>query len=468
MVRRKTPDVIVLLPGITGSVLQRDGKDVWAPTPGGALEALWSLGRSIKELALKRDPVDADDLGDGVAATRLIPDVHLIPDLWGIDGYSSISAMITTTFDVVPGRTFLELPYDWRRDNRVAARKLAATALPALHEQRKQNPDAKLVLIGHSMGGLVARYFLECMDGWKDTRMLITFGTPYRGSLNALNFIVNGFKKKVGPFKVADLSSLLRSFTSVYQLLPIYPCIDSGDAELVRVAESQGVPNLDVDRAHSAEHDFHRAIEQAVAARPVPDPYLIHPVIGLTQGTLQSARLAAGRFELLATYDGEDLDGDGTVPRVSAMPIEYDKRVPDPGVYAPERHASLQNALSVQTQLLGLLTPVPRPERFRDARGGLRLDVDDLYAAGEEIPVSVAADVRRVDLVATVVDLGTRRPAAGPLPLVLADDQVRHSIELPPLAPGSYRVEVGALGENAGTVQPVRGVFLVADEHEPD
>src|SRR4051794_26842980 len=109
-------DVVVLLPGITGSVLERDGKDVWAPTPGAVLGSLWSLGRSLKELELRADPVEDDDLGDGVMATRLVPDVHLVPGLWGIDGYSAISATIRGSFDVVPGRTFLEFAYDWRRD----------------------------------------------------------------------------------------------------------------------------------------------------------------------------------------------------------------------------------------------------------------------------------------------------------------------------------------------------------------
>lgn len=465
MARQRFGDVIVLLPGITGSVLQKDGRDVWAPSPGAVLGGLRSLGRSVKELMLERDPVDQDDLGDGVVATRLVPDVHLIPGLWGIDGYSGISAMIRSTFDVVPGRTFIELPYDWRRDNRVAARKLAAVALPALHEQRKQNPGAKLVLIGHSMGGLVARWFLECMDGWKDTRMLITFGTPYRGSLNALNFVANGFTKKIGPFKVADLSSLLRSFTSIYQLLPVYPCVDAGDGKLARVADSHGVPHLDAERAHRAEHEFHRAIEKAVAVRPEPDPYLIHPVVGLTQSTSQSARLSGG-LQILGTYEGEDLDGDGTVPRVSATPIELDGRVPDPCIYAPERHASLQNGLSVQTQLLGLLNPVQRRERFRDARGGLRLDLDDLYATDEEIPIVVTAGVRRIDLVATVTDLDRGRRAAGPLPLA-PDGDLRHGLDLPPLEAGTYRVEVSAMGEFAGAVQPVHGVFLVVDDREP-
>ena len=469
MARQKLGDVVVLLPGILGSVLQRDNKDLWAPTPGGLLRALWTLGRSINELRLTSDPPDRDDLGDGVVATRLVPDVHLIPGLWGIDGYSSIATMITSTFDLIPGRTFIELPYDWRRDNQVAARRLANVALPALHEQRKENPDAKLILIGHSMGGLVARYFLECLDGWRDTRMLITFGTPYRGSLNALGFLANGFTKKVGPLTVADLSVLLRSFTSVCQLLPIYPCVDTGAGALTRVAEAQALPvGVDTARAHDAEHQFHRAIEAAVAARTQESPYLVYPVVGLTQPTLQSAELADDRLEMLLTYQGTSLGGDGTVPRVSATPIEYDGRRPDPAVYVPERHASLQNALSVQTQLCGLLAPVERPERFRDARGGLQLELDDLYQAEEEISVRVTADVRPTTLVASVVDLDTRQPVAGPLPLRTGEGQLSHSLGLSPLPVGCYRLEVAPVGDSVGTVQPVHGLFLVADDGEPE
>jgi hypothetical protein len=305
------------------------------------------------------------------------------------------------------------------------------------------------------------------MDGWKDTRMLITFGTPYRGALNAIDFIGNGFRKKVGPFKVADLTNLLLSLTSVYQLLPIYPCIDQGDGVLVRVADASGVSNLDTRRARAAEQDFHRAIERAVGQRP-EDAYFVHPVVGLSQPTSQSARLAGGGLEVLGTYEGEDLDGDGTVPRVSATPIELDIIRPDPCIYAPDRHAALQNGQSVLTQLRGLLAPVERSERFRDARAGLSLELDDLYLDGEEIPVGVVAGVRRLDLAATVVDLATKLPAAGPLPLVMADDQLRHATEVPPLAPGAYRVEVAPVGDTVGSVQPVHGVLLVADDVEPD
>ena len=50
--RQPLGDVVVLLPGILGSVLQRDGKDVWAPTPGAVGRGLWTLGRSVRSLEL--------------------------------------------------------------------------------------------------------------------------------------------------------------------------------------------------------------------------------------------------------------------------------------------------------------------------------------------------------------------------------------------------------------------------------
>jgi pimeloyl-ACP methyl ester carboxylesterase len=198
MSRTPVSDVIVLLPGITGSVLQKDGRDIWALSGGAAVRALTSLGSSIKGLKLDDDNPAADDLGDGIVATRVIADTHLIPGLWKIDGYGRIAKTIRDEFDIQPGVNFFEFPYDWRRDNRVHARRLARESWDWLKQWRERsgNDDAKLVLIAHSMGGLICRHFLEVLDGWKNTRLLLTFGTPYRGSLNALDFIVNGDEKK--------------------------------------------------------------------------------------------------------------------------------------------------------------------------------------------------------------------------------------------------------------------------------
>jgi pimeloyl-ACP methyl ester carboxylesterase len=462
MAKEPLGDVVVLLPGILGSVLQRDGKDVWAPTPGAVGRGLWTLGRSVRSLQLTDDPWEVDDLGDGVTAPRLMTGVHLVPGLWSIDVYAGISKMITDTFDVIPGETYIEFPYDWRRDNRNAARRLQRLVEEKLHAQRERNPDAKLVLIGHSMGGLVARYFLECLGGRADTRMLITFGTPHRGSLNAVDFLVNGFVKKLGPLKLADLSQLLRSLTSVYQLLPIYPCIDVG-AGSQRVAEVD-LPGVDRVRASAALTDFHRAIETAVGQRQ-PNAYAVHSVVGITQGTKQSGRLDGDRLVLVEQYDGDDMGGDGTVPRVSSTPIETDALQPAyQPMYSSEKHGSLQLAEAVQTQLRGILTARPL-SGFRAVQG-VRVEADDILATGESLLVRALPDAGGLTLRATVTEVASGRPVAT-VDLQRDSDDV-HTGEVPPLPAGDYRLRVEGVGVSAGLADPVHSLVCVVEDAPPD
>jgi pimeloyl-ACP methyl ester carboxylesterase len=465
MAKELMGDVVVLLPGILGSALARDGKEIWAPSPGAIGRALWTLGGSVRSLTLEDDPWEQDDLGDGVTATRVMPDIHIIPGLWGIDGYTAISRLIGDRFDVVPGETYVEFPYDWRRDNRVAARRLRALADEKLHAQRQRNPDAKLVLVGHSMGGLVARYFLECLDGWRDTRMLITFGTPHRGSLNALDFLVNGFVKKVGPLKVADLTGLLRSLTSVYQLLPVYPCVDLGDG-YQRVAETgERLAGVDPARARSALEDFHRAITAGADAHE-PGAYAIHSVVGIAQGTKQAARWDGARLEIDESHGGEDLGGDGTVPRVSATPIETDDWQPAyQPMYSSDRHSSLQNADPVQVQLQGILTS--RPLTGFRAVQSVRLEADELLAAGESLVLRALPERANLTLQASITDLASGGPAVPPVTMRRDGDEVHHA-EVAPLPPGDYRVRVEGVGDSAGLADPVHGLVCVLDDVGPD
>src|SRR5213594_4089651 len=156
MLRYKMPDVIVLLPGITGSVLKKNGKVVWGYSASTIARALFTLGGSIeRDLALPHDDPAVDDLGDGIVADRLMPDLHLLPGIWKIDGYGEITQAIKSTFEVTEGKNFFPFPYDWRRDNRFSARKLDKKARGWLSAWRKAsgNANAKLILVGHSMGG---------------------------------------------------------------------------------------------------------------------------------------------------------------------------------------------------------------------------------------------------------------------------------------------------------------------------
>ena len=437
MPARPMTDVVVLLPGITGSVLAKDGKDVWAISPGTAWRALASFGHSITGLELKGDGTE----DDGVTAPRLMPDLHLVPGLWKIDGYGKVSRYLRSTFDLKPGQNFFEYPYDWRRDNRLIAKRLKDDSDRWLSNWRKQQPDAKLILIAHSMGGLVSRYFIECLGGWRDTRKLITFAAPYRGSLNALGFIVQGMRHGVGPVTLLDMSNLLRSFPSVYQLLPIYPCYRPGPGEaMIRPSEAVGVPHLDVERAKAADA-FHREIEHAVERHVDDDEYMrdrykIHPLIGTFQATSQSAIRKGDSVELLKEYGGEDRDGDGTVPRDSATPMELKEE--EGAMFAAERHASLQNLDAALVQVAGLLTGRDT-SGFRAPGVPVGLDLEDGYETGEPVPMSVRCGDAGSAVVAVITDTehGTEHGRVE----APAGDGWR-PIEFPPLQPGTYRVSV--------------------------
>ncbi|MGH2370453.1 MAG: lipase/acyltransferase domain-containing protein, partial [Chloroflexota bacterium] len=410
------------------------------------------------------------DLGDGVEAPGIVPDIHLIPGLWKIDGYSKIADTIKARFAVTPGHNYFEFPYDWRRDNRVAARRLARLSHDWLKAWRAASgrADAKLILVAHSMGGLVSRYFLECLDGWQDTRALITFGTPYRGALNALDFLANGMTKKVGPIPVLDVSDLLRSFTSTYQLLPIYACYDAGDGPPARVAEVTGIPNVDAEKA-AAALTFHRQIEAAVNGHLQDEAYLrnryaIHPMVGIFQPTLQSARLVGNRVELERARNGKDEGGDGTVPRVSATPIEFSNQGRE--TYIADRHGSIQNGTAVLDQLVGVLSGLSFTDLAEvrvEPAVRLALDIEDAYVADEPVRVRARSNSETVDLQALVVNTASGSVAAQAT-LGLGDGGWLQTT-VAPLPAGTYRVTVRdqSDGDPDSAPAPVSDLFVVFD-----
>jgi pimeloyl-ACP methyl ester carboxylesterase len=448
------PDVVVCIPGITGSVLRKGNKDVWNISGGALFNALRTLGGDIQDLKLKEDPVDVDDV-DGITATSVIRDVHLIPGIWKIDGYTKLVRHLEEKFDVKHGENLFEFPYDWRRDNRVASRQLATKAKGwlAAWRQKSGNKDAKLIIVGHSMGGLVARHFIECREGWRDTRMLVTLATPYGGSLYSLGTLVNGRR-----IKFFDLTDVSRSMTALYQLLPVYPCYDGGDRKLVRVTEAQ-IPHLDPQKAKAALA-FHHEIRDAITSN-MKDPaysgrrYDIRPIVGIEQPTAQSARKDGDKVTLIRSHDGEDLGGDGTVPRPSATPAEFERL--ENAIYAAERHASLQNDDDVLFQLNGLLTqPSFNPKDYRDATGkiGQSLDIEDWVDPGEPLLVRAKplGDPGGL-LVAAVEDVETGQEVARQRLREAGDGWYEAELAL---TEGLYRVS--SMG---GNVEPVTDLVTV-------
>jgi pimeloyl-ACP methyl ester carboxylesterase len=457
-------DVVVLLPGLLGSVLKRDGKEIWGLSGSAIFRALFSGAGSVKSLTLKSDS-GGERADDGVEATAMLPDTHLLPGFWKVDGYTRVAETLVSQLGLIPGANFFEFPYDWRRDIRFTAKRLAQQAPRWLHAWRNSHgghPDARLILVGHSMGGVVSRYFLECLGGWKDTRALITFGTPHRGSFMALQALALGFRKNLGPLNLFDLTEMVRSLPSAYQLLPIYPCVQMPDGRVVRPGEAQGIGGLDPARAAQGLA-FQREIESAMLANSRSSAYLeqgynLHPVVGTFQPTLQGVRvLASGALEMLhSDPDGTDHGGDGTVPRVSAFPLEerHHARV----MYSPTSHASLQNAFEVLAHVQGVLTGQDiNLSKYRAPEltsKQLSLHIEDAYAHDEPVTVRVRPSAEPVSLRAYATNVKTQQTFSVALE---RNADGFHVGELPPLPAALYRVSV----KGGPEVIPVTDVFAV-------
>src|SRR5262245_47968337 len=95
-------NLVVLLPGISGSVLRdRADRNVWDSSYRALWYAATSLGGSFQQLRLQgTDPGKAVH-PDGTRAVDLIMDAHLLLGLVRVDGYTDLVRAIKESFHSV-------------------------------------------------------------------------------------------------------------------------------------------------------------------------------------------------------------------------------------------------------------------------------------------------------------------------------------------------------------------------------
>lgn len=113
MAKTPTPlrDIVVILPGITGSVLQKDGQDVWNFSAQSLSQLIKTFGASVSQLRMDGDDPGTEDLGDGIKATSLVQGAHIIPRLEKVlGGYHFTAQAIANEFQAIKGSIFNEEP----------------------------------------------------------------------------------------------------------------------------------------------------------------------------------------------------------------------------------------------------------------------------------------------------------------------------------------------------------------------
>jgi pimeloyl-ACP methyl ester carboxylesterase len=468
-------DVVVVVPGIMGSTLARRQDDrlipVWAPSAGALVNAIRTLGGNIRSLTLPED-VGEGDPKDGIQPTGLMPDIHVVPGLWSVNlGYSRLVGWLIKTFHLFPYDPDADLAdedrpipnlvcfaYDWRLSNRLNAERLKTMVEPVLASWRAQGgefQDARFVFICHSMGGLMARWYAEQLGGAEVTRKIITIGTPHRGSIKALEGLVNGIRGRIGPFGIR-LTDMARSFPSMYELLPAYQCVEHADG--LRAPHEIALPELISDRVRRARLDFHDKL--TASPTRATDGYDLHPIVGTRQPTWATAKIQDGRVVPSTLIDGEDLGGDGTVCRLAAVPsaVPLDSNII---VGLSEQHGALQHHPGVFEQLHTALTGSERV--YMDDEAGaatIGLAVEQLHFVGEPIRLKATSSSDEVRLRATVADEAGSVVASE---LLWRDEPGHFFADLEPLPPGGYEIRVDRDGQTANHVKKVTASTLVWD-----
>ncbi len=87
----------------------------------------------------------------------------------------------------------------------------------------KNGPHDKVVLIGHSMGGLLARHYINHLQGKSHVEKLVTLGTPHKGTqLWSFTYSPCGVDMRPG----SDFLKKLRAVPAGIETLSIYSSFD--------------------------------------------------------------------------------------------------------------------------------------------------------------------------------------------------------------------------------------------------
>ncbi len=248
---------IIVIPGVLGSKLvdTESGTVAWGEI-GRGLENP-KKDEEIRRIALPmHEGKTLQELRDNVITESVLESIKIT--IYGVtvekNAYGNILASLgvggfinenygeTKTIDYGDRHyTSFQFAYDWRRDLVEAAKQLHEYILEKRTYVQKEiakrhgieNKDVKFNIVAHSMGGLVARYYLRYGiadlpdDGslppltWAGSRFVeqvVLIGTPNAGSIDTFRLLIEG--SHLAPGLPSFDAAILGTMPALYQLLP--------------------------------------------------------------------------------------------------------------------------------------------------------------------------------------------------------------------------------------------------------
>lgn len=336
----KTP--LILIPGIGGSELKTAEMKVWAENDGhgGTFNYLYPKDETVWLNEPKATDLGNDDYFDvlRMKTDGINSEVNL-----GLTGnllaraYQEAIDFFTSNDGYTLNQDLFIFPYDWRKDISLTVPLLDQK----INEIKLQTGTAKVDIVAHSMGGLVARIYISNASRAGNVRKLFTLGSPYLGSVNSLKSLRYGdcltirelkdFPICIGlnPLEVKDV---VQNMISSFELVPSqayysfysghdnnhpYPYkTESGALNYTQIKSF--LTNLSYNTALFNPSELFHVLDSSLTNTNGVD---VTVIAGSGQPTLGQI-IEEKRLSLLGIpyvhKDIVDINGDGTVPLLSA------------------------------------------------------------------------------------------------------------------------------------------------------
>lgn len=207
---------VVFVPGLMGS-------ELWAGS-----ERIWP---NVRYLFTQPEVFALPDKAP-LEAGGIVNEVVIVPNLIKQEQYNRLGDFLVESLGYQREVNLFEFGYDWRQDVRDSARRLAER----IADWRLEGP---FVIMAHSLGSLVTRYYVERLGGKQRVARVVFMGGPHYGVPKSVANLVQ--KVDLLPFGLMGdrLRQVLVTFPSLYQILPIYEAVFDQDGKAVNVMEDE-------------------------------------------------------------------------------------------------------------------------------------------------------------------------------------------------------------------------------------
>jgi pimeloyl-ACP methyl ester carboxylesterase len=200
---------VIFIHGYGGSIISCGAKELWFNLTG--------AGPDLMNMRLDSDGHGLRESHGGTPCSENAGVSGLLMEAGG-DIYGGASRHFDDI--TLPGRHF-DYAWDWRQSPETAVPDLDAL----VEKARREAGVARVQLVAHSMGGLVAREYLEDAARAAKVQRVVTVGTPYWGSPKTVFPLVTGHElpgwSMMDPFlRDAGLMAASRTFPGHFALSP--------------------------------------------------------------------------------------------------------------------------------------------------------------------------------------------------------------------------------------------------------